>query len=127
MDIPKELMYTDEHEWVKKEDGKVTMGITAYASEQLGGVTFVELPEEGAKTTAGEPLGSVESVKAVSDIYAPADGEISEINTALEDQPELMDTDPYGAAWICKIDVSDASALDKLMDADAYAKYLETL
>ena len=127
MDIPKELLYTEEHEWVKKEDGKVTIGITAYASEQLGGVTFVELPEQGAKATAGEPLGSVESVKAVSDIYAPADGEVSEVNSALEEQPEIMDTDPYGEAWICKIAVSDSSALDKLMDADAYAKFLETL
>ena len=127
MNTPKILLYTKEHEWVKNEDGKVTMGITAYASEQLGGVTYVELPQSGAKATAGQPLGSVESVKAVSDIYAPADGEVSEVNSALEDQPELMDTDPYGAAWICKIAVSGASALDKLMDSDAYAKYLETL
>lgn len=127
MDIPKELLYTEEHEWVKKEDGTVTIGVTAYASEQLGGVTFVELPEEGAKAAAGEPLGSVESVKAVSDIYAPADGEVSAVNSALEEQPEIMDNDPYGEAWICRIAVSDASALDKLMDAAAYAKFLETL
>jgi glycine cleavage system H protein len=115
------LRYTTTHEWVRDNgDGTVTMGITAYAAEQLGDVVFWEGPEEGTTLGAGDPLGTVESVKAVSDVYSPLAGEIVGNNTDLEDGPESVNTDPYGAGWMVKMRIDDPSALAAMLDSTAY-------
>lgn len=126
MDIPKELKYTKEHEWVKIEGEIATFGITDYAQNHLGDVVFVELPEVGSEFKAGESFSAVESVKAASDIYAPAGGEVIEINGGLEDHPELLNQSPYDKGWIVKIRLSDAGEARKLMDAGQYAEFVET-
>ncbi|MAF16590.1 MAG: glycine cleavage system protein H [Marinomonas sp.] len=124
--IPSNLKYADSHEWVLDNgDGTVTVGITDHAQELLGDVVYLELPEVGAETTASEQFSLVESVKAASDIYAPVSGEVVEVNEALDDSPELVNESPFEDAWIAKIKLSDASELDKLMDADAYASSIE--
>ncbi|MBJ7549389.1 glycine cleavage system protein GcvH [Marinomonas ostreistagni] len=124
--IPSNLKYADSHEWVLDNgDGTVTVGITDHAQELLGDVVYLELPEVGAETTASEQFSLVESVKAASDIYAPVSGEVIEVNEALDDSPELVNESPFEDAWIAKIKLSDASELDKLMDADAYASSIE--
>ncbi len=122
---PEELKYTQEHEWIRGEDGTCTIGITAYATEQLGDVTYVELPETGAKLAKGAEAGAVESVKAVSDIYAPVGGEVAEVNTALDDQPELVNESPYADGWFFKLKDVDPAELSSFMDAAAYAHYVE--
>lgn len=122
MNIPKELKFTKDHEWVKVEGGIVTIGITDYAQAQLGDVVFVELPEAGAEVAAGGGLSVVESVKAVSDIYAPVSGTIVESNEMLADAPETVNQDPYGQGWIAKLELSDASELSGLLDSEAYEK-----
>lgn len=122
---PEELKYTEEHEWIRDEAGVCTIGITSYAAEQLGDVTYVELPEIGAKFAKGAEISTVESVKAASDIYAPVGGEVVEVNTALEDQPELVNESPYGDGWFFKLKEVDPSELSSLMDAAAYAHYVE--
>ncbi len=125
-DIPKERMYTKTHEWVENNgDGTVTVGITDYAQGALGDLVFVELPEVGSKLGAGDACAVVESVKAASDIYAPVDGEVAEINEQLADSPELINQDPYGEGWLMKLAVDDESALDDLLDADAYEAIVE--
>ena len=126
MDIPADLRYSSDHEWVRVEGTTATVGITAYAQDALGDVVFVEMPETGRTVTAGESFSEVESTKSVSDIYAPVAGSITEVNGALETQPELLNNDPYGAGWICRIEIGDPAELDGLMDADAYRAMTET-
>jgi glycine cleavage system H protein len=122
--VPAELKYTQDHEWIKIEGNTITMGITDHAQEQLTDIVFVELPEVGATFNKKDSIASIESVKAVSDVYAPAAGKIVEVNPGLEDSPEVMNSDPYGEGWICKLEVSDPSELDELFDADAYTKHI---
>ena len=118
---PEDLKYASTHEWARVEaDGSVTVGITDHAQESLGDVVFVELPEVGAELAQGSEAGVVESVKAASDIYAPVTGEVIAINPALEDEPEIINEDPYGEGWMYKIQASDLSDLDKLLDAAGY-------
>ncbi|RMF46633.1 MAG: glycine cleavage system protein GcvH [Deltaproteobacteria bacterium] len=125
MEFPEELKYTEEHEWVMVEDEVVTVGITDFAQDALGDVVFVELPEVGTQVEAGKPFGVVESVKAVSDIYAPVSGEVVEVNEELPDSPELVNTSPYEDGWMIKIRMSDPEELDKLLEADAYEALTE--
>lgn len=120
--LPKDLLYTRSHEWVRAEEGRITMGITHFAQEQLGDLTFVELPEPGDHVEAGQEIGTVESVKAASEVYAPVSGEIAEINEELEDAPEKVNADPYGEGWLVRI--TTEAKLDDLMDATAYSTYL---
>lgn len=120
MSLPQDLQYTKSHEWVRTEGETATVGITDHAQEELGDVVFVELPSPGDSFEAGESFGTVESVKAVSDIYAPVAGEVVEANTALEDSPEKINEDPYGEGWIVKLKVSGSS--DNLLSADEYEK-----
>ena len=125
MEVPKELRYSREHEWVAVEDGIATIGITDYAQEQLGDVVYVELPEVGTQTTKDEPFGVVESVKAVSDIYAPVSGTVTEMNGPLADSPETVNEDPYGDAWLIRVEMSDPDELEDLMTAAQYRKFVE--
>ncbi len=122
-----ERRYTEDHEWVLLEGDTVTIGISDHAQEQLGDVVYVELPEEGAVFAEGAQVATVESVKAASEIYAPVAGEVVEINGALNDQPDLVNSDPLGDGWFFKIKVGDAGAVAKLMDENAYKKYVESL
>lgn len=119
---PDDLRYSKEHEWVRVEDSGATIGITSFAADELGDIVFVELPEKGASLSQFASFGVVESVKAVSDLYAPVSGEVTEVNDALREQPELMNGDPYGEGWIVKVRLADAGQLDALMDAAAYAQ-----
>lgn len=125
MNIPAELRYSSDHEWVRVDGATATIGITEYAQDALGDVVFVEMPDTGLAVAAGESFSEVESTKSVSDIYAPITGSISEVNAELESQPELLNSDPYGAGWICRIEISDPSELDGLMDAEAYRALTE--
>ena len=125
MEYPDDLKYTEEHEWVLIEDDIVTVGITDFAQDALGDVVFVELPEEGAEVESGKSFGVVESVKAVSDIYAPVSGEVVEVNEELPDTPELVNTSPYEDGWMVKIKLSDTGELDDLLDADGYKSFVE--
>ena len=124
MAYPAQYRYTKEHEWIDVKDGIATIGITDYAQHELGDVVFVELPKAGSKTVAGKSFGTVESVKAVSELYAPAAGEVIEANTALQNTPEKINTDPHGAAWLIKIRMSNAAEIAGLMDAAAYEAYI---
>ena len=124
MAYPSNYRYTSEHEWVRAEGDTATVGITDYAQHELGDVVYVELPKAGAKLNAGQSLGTVESVKAVSDIYAPVSGEVTEVNSALTGSPEAINKDPHGTAWLVKLKLSDAGELSKLMTADAYEAFL---
>jgi len=121
------MRFSKDHEWVKLDGNVATVGITAYAAEALGDVVFVELPEMGALVKAGDGFAVVESVKAASDVYAPVDGEVVEINAALTAAPETVNADATGAAWFAKIKVSDVAQLDGLMDQVAYDAFLATL
>lgn len=123
--IPETLKYTAEHEWIRQEGDVVVIGITHHAQDQLGDVVFVELPEVGRVLSAGKAFGVVESVKAVSDLYAPVDGEVVEINTALIDKPETVNADPYGEAWMMK--VKPTSSLASLLDAAGYETLLKSI
>ena len=122
MGTPKGLKYSDEHEWVKEEDGKYRIGITHFAQSELGDIVFVELPEIGDEIKADEPFGSVESVKTVSELYAPISGKVVEINEELEDSPEFVNESPYEKAWMIVVEPSDVSELDSLMSAEEYDK-----
>lgn len=126
MEFPKGLKYSKEHEWVlvEDEDGAV-IGISDFAQNELGEVVFVEAPELGEKISRDDPFGAVESVKAVSDLYAPVSGAVTEVNDALPDTPELINEDPYGEGWIIKVAMSDPGELDDLMTAEEYAAYCE--
>ena len=123
--LPNDLKYNKSHEWARNNgDGTLTLGITDHAQELLGDLVFVELPEVGQSVAAGGECAVVESVKAASDVYSPAAGEVIETNEALADSPELINEDPYGEGWILKLRMTDASEWDNLLDADAYAKML---
>ena len=120
MTTPKELRYSEEHEWVKAEDGKVRIGITHFAQHELGDIVFVELPEVGTEFKADEPFGSVESVKTVSELYAPVSGKVVEVNEDLGDNPEYVNESPYEKAWMIVVEPSDSSEIDQLMTAEEY-------
>ena len=120
MEIPDDLRYSSDHEWIRIEDGKAKVGITDYAQDALGDVVFVQVPEVGAAVTAGESISEVESTKSVSDIYAPVTGTVVAVNTALGEAPERLNADPYGEGWIFVIEPSDVSQVDALLDAGAY-------
>ena len=124
MGYPTQFRYSKDHEWIDVNGDIATIGITDYAQHELGDVVFVELPAVGAKAAAGKNFGSVESVKAVSDIYAPASGDVVEANSALVKAPEAINNDPHGAGWLIKIKLANASELDSLMDAKAYEAYI---
>ena len=121
MQFPANLKYSKEHEWVRLEGNKAVVGITDFAQSQLGDVVFVELPAVGAAVVAGKRFSVVESVKAVSDIFAPVNGTVVEINETLNDAPEKVNQDPYGQGWIAVLELTDAAALAELMDSEAYA------
>ncbi len=123
---PEDRRYTKEHEWIRLEGDRGTVGITEYAQEQLGDVVFLELPEVGRKIAPGEVFGTVESVKAVSELYSPVAGEVVEVNSALVQKPEVVNSDPHGAAWMMKVKLADAAAIGGLMDARAYQAYVES-
>lgn len=121
MNTPQDLRYTAEHEWVRATEGAtVRVGITDYAQSALGDIVFVSLPSVGTAVTPGQPLGEVESTKSVSDVFAPVAGTVLTRNDALESQPELLNSDPYGEGWIIEIEVADLGVLDSLLSADAY-------
>lgn len=122
--FPAECRFTKDHEWIRDDGGQHTVGITAFAAEQLGDVTYVELPEPGSRLSAGDTAASVESVKAASDVYAPAGGEVCEVNEALDGKPELVNQDPYGEGWFFKLSDVDADELEQLMDAAAYEQFV---
>jgi len=123
---PADFRYTKEHEWIKIDGSVGTIGITDYAQQELGDVVFAELPKVGAQLKAGQSFGTIESVKAVSEIYTPVSGEVAEINSALVDSPEKINKDPHGSAWLVKIKLSDTKGAANLMDAKAYESYVAT-
>jgi glycine cleavage system H protein len=125
MQIPDDLRYSTDHEWIRVEDGKVTIGITDYAQDALGDVVFVDLPEVGAAVEVSASISEVESTKSVSDIYAPVSGTIAEVNADLGDAPERLNEDPYGEGWICVIELTDPSQVDKLLTAADYRELVE--
>jgi glycine cleavage system H protein len=120
MSTPTDLRYTRDHEWVRVDGDEATVGITQYAADQLGDIVFVELPEAGRDLEEAKPFGVVESVKAVSDLFAPLTGEVTAINDALTAEPELVNSDPYGAGWMIKLRIADQAELDELLDGGAY-------
>jgi glycine cleavage system H protein len=124
MAYPKEFRYTKEHEWISAKGDTATIGITEYAQHELGDVVFVELPAAGSKVTAGKTFGTVESVKAVSEIYAPVNGEVVEANTELHNKPETINSDPHGAGWLIKVKLANPVEVNSLMDAAAYEAYI---
>jgi glycine cleavage system H protein len=124
MAYPKNYRYSKDHEWIEVKGDLATIGITDYAQHELGDVVFVELPKPGARIETGKSFGTVESVKAVSEIYAPASGEVIEVNGELHNTPEKINTDPHGAAWLIKVRLTNAAELSGLMDAAAYEAYI---
>ena len=124
MAYPARLKYTKDHEWMDVAGDRGKVGITDYAQQQLGDVVYVELPKPGAKLNAGQSFGTVESVKAVSDIYAPVAGEVTEVNSSLSETPEAINKDPHGKAWLIKLKLADSSAVGKLMNAAAYEAFI---
>lgn len=125
MSLPMDLYYSQEHIWVKKEGNQVRIGVTEYGQDELGDIVFVELPEVGEELVADEPFGSVESVKTVSELYAPISGKILEVNEELEDNPEFINESPYEKAWIVVIEIADDTELDELLTDDEYVSFLE--
>jgi glycine cleavage system H protein len=123
-DYPKDLKYTNEHEWVRIDGDVAIIGITSFAADQLGDVVAVELPEEGDKVTKGEVFGSVESVKAVADLFAPVTGTVSRVNTPLNDSPEYVNEDPFDEGWMIEVEMSDPDEAEELMDAATYAEFV---
>jgi len=124
---PGDLYYSESHQWARVEDGTATIGITYYAQDQLGDIVYVELPRPDEEARRGEPLGSVESVKAVADVNSPVSGRVVEVNTALDDQPERINQDPYGAGWLATIDLSDPAEVRSLMTAQQYVQLVQQL
>lgn len=124
MAVPSELKYSKEHEWVKIESNTVTIGITEYAQGELGDIVFVELPEVDDEINEGDTFGSVESVKTVSELYAPVSGKVIEANEALEDSPEFVNESPFDKAWMVKVELSDQSQLDELLSAEQYSEMI---
>ena len=125
MDIPEDLRYSSDHEWVRVEGNEVRIGITDYAQDALGDVVFVELPEVGASVKRGDSFSEVESTKSVSEVYAPISGAVTQVNTELTDNPERLNDDPYGDGWVCVIAVADEGELAQLLDADGYRSLIE--
>ena len=125
VNIPADLRYSSDHEWIRQDGNTVTIGITEFAQDSLGDVVFVEAPEAASVVAVGDSFTEVESTKSVSDIYAPVSGTIIAINEKLDDTPELLNSDPYGDGWLCSIEMSDPSQLDALMDADGYRALTE--
>lgn len=125
MNVPEELQYSSDHEWIRVDGNRVVVGITDYAQDALGDVVYVQVPDQGATVAAGAGISEVESTKSVSDIYAPVAGTIVEVNAELEAAPEKLNADPYGDGWICIIEVADPEALGDLLDAEAYRKLIE--
>jgi glycine cleavage system H protein len=125
MDVPEDLRYSNDHEWVRLEDGRARIGITDYAQDALGDVVYVAVPAVGTTVKAGESFSEVESTKSVSDIYAPVSGTVVEVNDALADTPQGVNEDPYGAGWLCVIELADTSEVDGLLDATAYRSLTE--
>jgi glycine cleavage system H protein len=124
--VPGDLKYSSDHEWVRlQDDGSAVVGITDHAQGALGDLVFVEAPEVGSVVASGDAFGVVESVKAASDLLSPVGGEVLEVNSALDDTPEMVNTDPYGDGWLVRMQPSDASEMDSLMDAAAYEQFLE--
>ncbi|MDT0017979.1 glycine cleavage system protein GcvH [Listeria swaminathanii] len=125
MSLPKDLLYTEEHEWVKVDDGSYVIGITDFAQDQLGDIVFVELPEVGDTVAKGDSIGSIESVKTVSDFYAPVTGKVVAVNETLEDEPELINSNPYDTGWILKLEEVEAADVTALLSSDDYEKVLD--
>jgi glycine cleavage system H protein len=123
--VPDELRYTSEHEWIRPGQGPLRVGITDYAQDALGDIVYVTLPEPGTTVEAGRPLGEVESTKSVSEIYAPISGTVTARNDSLAEEPELINSDPYGQGWLIEIEPTGAVDLDELLDAPAYAELIE--
>ncbi|WP_276279186.1 glycine cleavage system protein GcvH [Halorussus caseinilyticus] len=124
-EVPEDRKYSSEHEWVETTDGTARVGISDFAQDELGDVVFVELPSEGDELTQDEEFGVVESIKAVSDLYAPVNGTVTAVNDALEDQPELVNDDPFGEGWMLEVELADDSGLDELLTADEYREQIE--
>ena len=122
---PEDLKYTAEHEWVKAGEGPVRVGITDFAQDALGDIVYVQLPEVGSVVRAGDACGELESTKSVSDLFAPVNGTVTAVNEALADQPDLVNSDPYGEGWLLDIDVEDAAEVEALMDAETYQGQLD--
>ncbi|HYU83854.1 MAG TPA: glycine cleavage system protein GcvH [Kribbellaceae bacterium] len=122
---PEDLKYTAEHEWVKADGGNARVGITDFAQNALGDIVFVQLPEVGTAIRAGDSCGELESTKSVSDLFAPVNGTVTAVNEALADQPDLVNTDPYGEGWLIDVELDDADEVDGLMDAETYEGQLE--
>jgi glycine cleavage system H protein len=125
MNVPADLLYTKQHEWVLVEGGTAVVGITDYAQGELGDVVYIELPEEGQSFEMEESFGSVESVKAVSELYMPVSGKVSEVNSDLADAPEVVNEDPYGDGWMIRVAISDTAQVDDLLSSDDYLEYLK--
>lgn len=125
-DYPEDRRYTEDHEWLRPESGEFVLGITHFAQDELGDVVFVELPEVGARFDAGAEIGSIESVKAVAELYTPVAGEVVATNGKVDDAPELLNEDPHGEGWLVRLRVDDASAVEALMDAAAYREMLSS-
>ena len=125
MNIPEDLKYTKEHEWVRLSGNTARIGITDYAQDALGDIVFVALPQLGESVSVGESFSEVESTKSVSEIYAPLAGEVTAINGALEETPELMNSDPYGEGWLCELEIGESSGADSLLDASRYRALVE--
>ena len=125
MQVPEQLRYSRDHEWVALDGTRVRVGITDYAQDALGDVVYVQLPTVGATVAAGDGFGEVESTKSVSDVYAPVSGTVAAVNDALGDTPELLNSDPYGAGWICEIDCTDVAEVEALLDAAAYQALID--
>ena len=124
MNVPDDLRYTADHEWIRPEGGRIRVGITDYAQDALGDVVFVQLPDIGTAVAAGASFSEVESTKSVSDVYAPLTGTVVEVNTELADAPQRLDDDPYGEGWICVIELDEPASVEGLLDADAYRKLI---
>ena len=125
MEFPQDLRYTKEHEWASVDGGRAKIGITDFAQDALGDVVYVDLPEVGAKVTAGQALGEIESTKSVSDVFSPLTGTVGERNPLLEDRPELINEQPYGDGWLVVVELDDPAQLDQLLDADAYRAFVQ--
>jgi glycine cleavage system H protein len=125
MNVPEQLRYSSDHEWLSRDGSRARVGITDYAQDALGDVVYVQLPNVGDSVAAGDTFGEVESTKSVSDVYAPVGGTVVAVNDALADAPQLLNEDPYGEGWICDIEMNDVEQFDALLEAPAYAKLVE--
>jgi len=124
MNVPEGIKFSADHEWIKVEDNIATIGISEYAQSELGDIVFIDIDSDLEEINAGETFGSIEAVKTVSDLYAPISGKVVEVNPELEDEPELVNTDPYGEGWLIKVEYSDSSQLDSLLSSDVYKKLI---